>query len=240
MTAPATQGVSDPPSRTGRLRLELLEEAPGAIAAETEELHPADLADVAELLPRDKVRAFFSALSPERGADVLEYLNEEIRTELLEEIPTQQAAALVSQMTPDDRADALEEMDEEVAEEIVSELPAEAREETERLLKFEPDTAGGLMTTEFVSVSGEMHVDQALEAVRALARSGRREATYAIYATDANGRLAGVLSLYGGDLFTPEQLTELGVDPSLRAENISVAQYCKLANWLSANPAPQQ
>jgi len=43
-----------------------------------------------------------------------------------------------------------------------------------------------------------------------------------------------------GDLFTPEQLTELGVDPSLRAENISVAQYCKLANWLSANPTPQQ
>ena len=37
---------------------------------------------------------------------------------------------------------------------------------------------------------------------------------------------------------SPEQLTELGVDPSLRAENISVAQYCKLANWLSANPAP--
>ncbi|MBN5369336.1 16S rRNA (adenine(1518)-N(6)/adenine(1519)-N(6))-dimethyltransferase RsmA [Serratia marcescens] len=43
-----------------------------------------------------------------------------------------------------------------------------------------------------------------------------------------------------GDLFTPEQMTELGVDPSLRAENISVAQYCKLANWLSANPTPQQ
>jgi 16S rRNA (adenine1518-N6/adenine1519-N6)-dimethyltransferase len=43
-----------------------------------------------------------------------------------------------------------------------------------------------------------------------------------------------------GDLFTPEQLTELGIDPILRAENISVAQYCKLANWLSANPAPQQ
>lgn len=43
-----------------------------------------------------------------------------------------------------------------------------------------------------------------------------------------------------GDLFTPEQLTELGIDPILRAENISVAQYCKLANWLSANPTPQQ
>lgn len=175
--------------------LELLEESPGAIAAETEELHPADLADVASMLPREHVPAFLAALPPARAADVLEYLDEELRTGLLEEIPTRQAAALVSEMAPDDRTDALEEMDEDVAEEIVSELPAAAREETERLLRFEPDTAGGLMTTEFVSVSAEMQVDEALEAVRALARSGRREATYAIYATDPEGRLAGVLSL---------------------------------------------
>lgn len=175
--------------------LELLEEAPGAIAVETEELHPADLADVAELLPREQVPAFLAALPAARAADVLEYLDEELRTAILEELPPEQAAALVSQMTPDDRTDVLEEIDQDVADEIVSELPAEAREETERLRKFEPDTAGGLMTTEFVSVSENMQVDQALEAVRALARSGRREATYAIYATDRDGRLAGVLSL---------------------------------------------
>jgi magnesium transporter len=175
--------------------LDLLEEAPGAVAAETEEMHPADLADVAELLPREKIKVFLSALPPARAADVLEYLDEEFRVELLEEIPTEQAAALVSQMTPDDRTDVLEEIDEEVAEEIVSELSAEAREETERLLKFEPDTAGGVMTTEFVSVSADMAVDAALEGVRALARTGRKEATYAIYATDREGRLAGVLSL---------------------------------------------
>jgi magnesium transporter len=175
--------------------LDLLEESPGSIAAETEELHPADLADVAELLPRDRVAAFLASLPPARAADVLEYMDEELRAELLEEIPTRQAAALVSQMAPDDRTDALEEMDEEVAEEIVSELTEEAREETERLLQYEPHTAGGLMTTEFVSVSADMPVDAALEAVRALARSGRKEATYAIYATDPEGRVAGVLSL---------------------------------------------
>lgn len=175
--------------------LELLEQSPAAVAAETEELHPADLADVAELLPRDKVAAFFAALPPGRAGDVLEYLNEDLRTELLEAIPTEQAAALVSQMTPDDRTDVLEEIDEDVAEDIVSEMPREAREETERLLKYEPDTAAGLMTTEFVSVSQDMQVDEALEAVRALARSGRKEATYAIYATDREGRLVGVLSL---------------------------------------------
>ena len=175
--------------------LDLLEESPGAIAAETEELHPADLADVAELMPRERVASFLSALPAARAADVLEYLADELRTQVLEELPTSLAASLVSQMTPDDRTDALGEIDEEVAEEIVSELPAEAREETERLRQFEPDTAGGLMTTEFVSVSADMLVDEALEQVRMLARSGRREATYNIYATDADGRLAGVLSL---------------------------------------------
>jgi magnesium transporter len=175
--------------------LDLLEESPSDIAAETEEMHPADLADVAKLLPKDKVRAFLAALPPARGADVLEYLDEELRSEFLEEIPTEQAAALVSQMTPDDRTDVLESIDEEVAEEIVSGLPKEAREETERLLMYEPDTAGGLMTTEFVSVSADMAVDAALDGVRALARSGRKEATYAIYATDREGRLVGVLSL---------------------------------------------
>jgi magnesium transporter len=175
--------------------LDLLEENPSAIAAETEELHPADLADVAELIPREQVAAFLAALPAARAADVLEYLNEDLRNDLLEEIPTSQAAAMVSQMTPDDRADALETIDEQVAEDIVSELPAEARAETERLRQYEPDTAGGLMTTEFVSVAQDMAVDDAFIAVRALARAGRREATYAIYATDKEGRMAGVLSL---------------------------------------------
>ena len=175
--------------------LDLLEESPASIAAETEEMHPADLADVAELLPREQVSAFVAALPAARAADVLEYLDEDLRVYLLEQLPTEQAAALVSQMTPDDRTDVLEEIDEQVAEEIVQELPAEARAETERLMQFEPDTAGGLMTTEFVSVSAQAFVDDTLEAVRALARSGRKEATYAIYATDPEGRLAGVLSL---------------------------------------------
>ena len=175
--------------------LDLLEEAPGAIAKELEEFHPADLADVVELLPRDKVSAFLAALPPQRAADVIEYVDEELRTELLEAFSTEQAAALVSQMSPDERTDILVELDEQVAEDIVSELPQKEREETEQLLRFDPDTAGGLMTTEFVSVSADQQVDQALEAVRALARAGNKEAMYAIYAVGTDGRLEGVLSL---------------------------------------------
>ncbi|HKW48906.1 MAG TPA: magnesium transporter [Gemmatimonadaceae bacterium] len=178
--------------------LALLEESPGDIAAETEELHPADLADVVELLPSERVPLFLSALPRDRAADVLEYLNEELRAEILEQMSARQAAELVTEMTPDDRADTIEELSElseEHAEEVLSEIPSEARKETEQLLRFDPATAGGLMTTEFVSVPDATTVEDALERVRALARSGRREAMYAIYATDAEGRLAGVLSL---------------------------------------------
>ncbi len=176
--------------------LNLLNENPSTIPAETEEMHPADLADVAEALPRERVRDLLSALSSERAADVLEYLNEDLRAEVLEAMSTGQAAELVGQMTPDDRADVLEELEEETADEILSEIPEQAREETERLLAYEPESAGGLMTTEFVSVSEDSRVEEALAAVRRIARGGRREAMHAIYATDSEGRVKGVMSLH--------------------------------------------
>ncbi len=175
--------------------LELLEEHPASIGPQTEEMHPADLADVAESLPEEQVRAFLAALPRERAAEVMEYLDEDLRTQVLEELPAQQAAEIVAEMDPDERADALEELDEETIDEILQELEPAEKAETERLLQYEPDTAGGLMTTEFVSVQETMTVEQSLRAVRTMARAGRREAMYTIYTTDVGGRLRGVLSL---------------------------------------------
>ncbi|HMI57134.1 MAG TPA: magnesium transporter, partial [Gemmatimonadaceae bacterium] len=175
--------------------LELLEESPDALAAETEELHAKDLADVAQALPQQMVAPFLSALPVERAADVLEYLNEDLRSEVLETMSVRQAAELVTEMTPDDRADTLEGLEEETTEGILSEIPAAERAETEKLLAYAPDSAGGLMTTEFVSVSQDTPVDEALAAVRRIARSERREAMNTIYTTDSAGRVKGVMSL---------------------------------------------
>lgn len=172
-----------------------LEESPGDVAVETEELHPKSLADVAEAIPRERVAEFLRALPAARAADVLEYLDEELRAEVLEAMSTEQAAALVSEMTPDDRADVLEDLEEATADEILQDLPDEARQETQRLLQYEADSAGGLMTTEFVSVQEHLTVEAALAIVRTAARSGRKEAMHAIYVADDRDVLVGVMSL---------------------------------------------
>ena len=175
--------------------LDLLEESPASVATETAEMHAADLADVAEAMPVEQVKVLLRVLPPDRAADVLEYLEEELRAELLEAMSPAQAAKLVTEMTPDDRVDVLEELEEQRAEEILAEIPAEARRETEALLRFDPESAGGLMTTEFVQVPETLTVEEALASVRRIARAGRREAMHAIYVTDAQGVLHGVMSL---------------------------------------------
>ncbi len=173
----------------------LLKKSPNKVAAETEELHPADLADIAETLSRPDLLKLLGVLPQERAADVLEYLDEELRTAVFEDMSATDAARIITQMTPDDRADVIEELEDDVAGEILSEIPEAARAETERLLAYEPDTAGGIMTTEFVSMRVDASIEQALAEVRAAARSGRREALFQVYVTDAQSHIVGVLSL---------------------------------------------
>ncbi len=175
--------------------LALLDEFPTTVAVETEEMHPADLADVAEAMPRERVIQFLGALPADRAAEVLAYVSEELRSDVLEAMTPREAAALVTEMTPDDRADVLEELEEDVADDILDQMPIEEREETEQLAAYDPYTAGGLMTTEFVKAPEELSVELALRGVRNVARSGRREAMHAIYVTRSDGALAGVLSL---------------------------------------------
>lgn len=175
--------------------LALLRESPRDVAADTAEMHAADLADVVEAMPRDRVPEFLKVLPPSRASEVVSYLDEELRSDLLERMSSEQAAQLVSGMTPDDRADVLEELEESTADEILSDLPDAARQETERLLQYEPDTAGGLMTTDVVSVEQSLTIEDALAKVRVAARSGKRESMHAIYVVHEDGKLVGVMSL---------------------------------------------
>lgn len=173
----------------------LLDEAADTLAQETAELHPADLAAAAELIAADRLPALLRALPAERAAAVLEYLGPERQAEVLTALPAAEAAPLLAAMTPDERADALAGLDAGRAGSILAAIPASARAETERLLQYEPDTAGGLMTTEFLALPAGLSVEEALQQIRALARGGRKEMLYAVYGLDAAGAVVGVASL---------------------------------------------
>lgn len=173
--------------------LEILESDPSELNELTEELHPADLADIVAKLEDEAVLIFFGALPVDRAADVAEYVEESVRTRLVLSLDPDRAARIVSAMTPDDRADVMAELDPEPAAAILSRIALPQRRETQRLLQYEANTAGGLMTTAFVTLPQATRADHALALVRA--QAVEKETIYSIYVIDQSERVVGVVSL---------------------------------------------
>lgn len=191
---------------------ELLRTNPAELNEITEELHPADLADMVTRLEDDEVPPFFSALPVDRAADVAEYLDETLRARLVTALDPDRAARIVGAMTPDDRADVLAELDPEPAAAILARIALPQRREAQLLLQYDENTAGGLMTTQFVTLPQATRSDHALALVKTAALD--KETIYSIYVTDRNGRLVGVVSL--------REL--LAADPLLRLADIMYEQ----------------
>ena len=100
---------------------------------------------------------------------------------------------MLEEMDPDDAADVVDELPDEHAEAILIEMQAEDADEVRTLLSYPPDSAASLMTREVVIVSPELTADEALTAIRLVAREA--ETIYYVYVTDPQERLLGVLSL---------------------------------------------
>jgi magnesium transporter len=111
-------------------------------------------------------------------------------------------------MDPDDRVDLLQELDEDDAKALLAALQRrepEAAEEVRELVQYEPETAGGLMTTEFASLPPETKVWEAMDAARRFGREGVAETLYYIYVCRPSGELLGVVSLRDLILSDPGQ-----------------------------------
>lgn len=173
--------------------LDILKSDPSELNELTEELHPADLADMVGRLEEDEVLVFFSALPVDRAADVAEYVEDSLRASLVTSLDPDRAARIVAAMNPDDRADVMADLDPEPAAAILSRIALPMRRETQELLAYEPNTAGGLMTTAFVALPQATRADHALALVRTQAQE--KETIYSIYVIDQSSRVVGVVSL---------------------------------------------
>ena len=124
-------------------------------------MHAADLANVVEALPPERVGDFLRALSPNRAAQVIEYLDENCARSFSSTYQTEQAAEIISEMTPM-TGRTCSRRSKKKPRTRSSPTCGPGTEETEKLLQYEPDTAGGLMTTGFVSVQESDSIEAAL------------------------------------------------------------------------------
>ncbi|MGA8746398.1 MAG: CBS domain-containing protein [Solirubrobacterales bacterium] len=175
------------------------------------DLHPAQIADLVEAASHDEGEEIIEAVGSDREleADVFEELDDEHQLEFIRERSDAEAAQLLSRMAPDDAADLINEIDQERRLPILSLLPPAKQSKVRTLLGYNPATAGGLMSPEFVSLNERASVATALRSVR----SGTDvvpEALSVVFLTDEGERLVGSVSVF--DLLRTEEdrpLTEI-------------------------------
>ncbi len=156
-------------------------------------LHPADLADIVEELAPPEREAIFETLDETKAAEALSEVEPKVQKSIIEGLDSGKAADILEEMAPDEAADLLAELPAETSEGILEDMqPAEA-EEIEELLEFKEDTAGGIMTTDFIAVPETGTADMVIAQLRA-----KRELvpfTNTIFLLDGQDRLTGALPL---------------------------------------------
>ncbi len=173
----------------------LLQQRRAEEAAELlEDLWPADVADVFEELDEDEQKLLVEHLDPSVSADVLEELDEEEAADLAEELTDETLTAILDEMEPDEAADLLLDIDPTRRRRLLAEL--EDPDEVRPLLIHPDESAGGLMTTEFLALRQRMTVREALEAVRNLAPTADPDNIFYLYVVDRHGHLVGMVTLY--------------------------------------------
>ncbi len=156
-------------------------------------LHPADIADIVnELGPEHRV-ALLESLSKEVAADTMEEMSPSYQANALSKMAPKKAAEILKEMEPDDAADLLADLPDEKGAELLSMIKKEEADELRELLSHPEDSAGGIMTTEFVALPANLTVAKAIARLRKLEPDA--ETIYYLYVVDKDEHLLGVLSL---------------------------------------------
>ncbi len=165
-------------------------------------LHPADIADIVEQMSPQQRAEVFENLDTETAAEAIAETDPEVQMAIFQHLDDETATDILEQMEPDDAADILDDLPDARSDELLEQMePADAAA-VNRLMAYDDDTAGGLMTTEFVALREGLTCEQTISRLRELAP--RAETIYYVYVTDAEQRLIGVLSLRDLVIAPPE------------------------------------
>lgn len=167
-------------------------------------VQPADIAEAIEELPHTMQAIAFRLLSKDEAIEVYEYLDSSVQQTLIEDFRRQDVRDIVGQMSPDDRVRLFDELPAKVVTRLLAQLSPEEREATALLLGYQPDTAGRIMTPEYIALKETWTVTRTLEEIRKLADMS--ETIYYLYVIDRARRLTGIVSLRSLVTSQPDQL----------------------------------
>ena len=160
-----------------------------------DDMHPADIAELCDMLNVDDARLIYHQLDNETAADVLVEMDEDNRKRLLDELPSEVIAKkFIDNMETDDAVDIIQDLDEEKQEEVLAHIDdIEQASDIVDLMQYDEDSAGGLMATEMVVVNENMSMPECLQEMRKQAED--LDDIYNVYVVDDDGRLKGVFPL---------------------------------------------
>ncbi len=157
------------------------------------ELHPADIAEIISQVSHKEGASFFKGLDVETAAEALSELQPDVQAAIITGMDTDSAADIIEEMPPDEAADVLSDLPVDKAKEILEHIEKDEAEDIQELLSHEEDTAGGLMTNQFIAYRPDILVKDAIEKFRKDAEEV--ETVYYLYVTDADEKIMGVISL---------------------------------------------
>ena len=157
-----------------------------------ETLNPADIASLFDDIPMEEVLIVFRLLPKETAADTFVELDNDNQEYLIKAFSDQELKDVLDLLFVDDTADLVEEMPANVAKRVLKHTDAATRKLINEILKYPEDSAGSIMTTEFVSLKKDMSVLDALNKIKATGVD--KETIYTCYVTDNKKKLIGLVS----------------------------------------------
>ncbi|HEX5322571.1 MAG TPA: CBS domain-containing protein, partial [Capsulimonadaceae bacterium] len=157
------------------------------------QLHPADIGNILNQLDPVDRNELLQTLDVETAADALAEAEDKVQVSALKTLDEERAADILEEMPADEAADVLGDLDKARREELLGHMEADEREDVQELLSYKDETAGGMMTNEFVALTEDITAAQTIDYLRNL--SPNAETIYYLYVTDADERLTGVISL---------------------------------------------
>ncbi|MDA3904283.1 MAG: magnesium transporter [Desulfuromusa sp.] len=171
-------------------------------------INPADTALAVSRLTVAEQNRLFTLLRPEDAADVIEDISDTQAADIIDDLAPQQAAAILEELDSDHVADLLGELDEDDANAIIEQMATEEAEEARLFLNYAPNTAGGLMVSEYLDYHHDQKVQDVLDDLQANREEYADYDVQYVYVTNDENHLMGVLRMR--DLLFPKRTAKLG------------------------------